>query len=89
MDWCMQIAIEGPDSFSDHDIEAVISIIWKQKRHSNYFCDLSSIVVFYYIDQYIICLTDSHEYLITANLKGGGQQSRGGGKIPPLPPPSR
>ena len=20
MDWCMQIAIEGPDSLSDHDI---------------------------------------------------------------------
>ena len=31
LDWCMRIAIEGPDSLTDDDIEAIISI-WKQKN---------------------------------------------------------
>jgi hypothetical protein len=31
LDWCMRIAIEGPDSLSDEDITAIITI-WKEKR---------------------------------------------------------
>ena len=31
LDWCMRIAIEGPDSLSDEDIAAIIQI-WKEKR---------------------------------------------------------
>ena len=31
LNWCMRIAIEGPDSLSDEDIAAIIQI-WKEKR---------------------------------------------------------
>ena len=31
LDWCMRIAIEGPDSLSDEDITAIITI-WKEKK---------------------------------------------------------
>ena len=31
LDWCMRIAIEGPDSLSDEDVTTVIRI-WKEKK---------------------------------------------------------
>ena len=38
LDWCMRIAIEGPDSLSDDDITAIIQI-WKENRLGDSFFD--------------------------------------------------